>query len=440
LTIAGLGFLFVGLLVISGMYWVSAIGCALFVLTFRRYLLGLGKSFSFLEIVAVVATSQWLLGPLIAFYVGDPHYKFHMYVSEETYMSFAVPAVAVFVFGLHAVKPRYNFRYHVVALRKHLARSRGYGIPLVVFGVALDLFSDQVPGSLRFFVFLMAQFKYIGVLYLLLGNHTYRYPVLLAVLTFAVWDSAQTGLFHNLILWSAFIFSFIAYSIQMTNLQKVVCMVVGLVGLVAIQTVKSEFRDTFVRDNAVSERLSGLVELVVDSESYDYDSTYDFVTSLNVRLNQGWIVSAVMHYVPRVVPHENGSTIQDAIVDSLVPRFLVDKKVAKASDKFKQYTGLPLARWTSMGISVLGEAYVNFSVVGGIIFMACWGLTISWFLTFVTDQVTRMPTIFLWVPLIFLQMTKAETDLLVVLNHGVKSIILVFFVYWVSHRILNWRI
>ncbi len=423
----------------SFMYWLSALSVCLVVYCLTRYVNVLGREFAFAEMMALIAAMQWLLGPVIAFYVGDYHYKFRMYVDEVTYMQFAFPAMLAFTIGIFWLQPRGRFEEHLVRLEAHLQRSRKYGIPLVLLGVALDFGSSFVPASLAFVVFLVAQFKYIGVLYLLVGRHPQRWLFLILVVVLAVWNSAETGLFHNLILWSAFLFSYIAYANKITNRTKYGVIVAGLLAMAAIQTVKAEYREAsrYSSEN----RLILLSNLIFDPASYQqYSSFREYVATLNVRLNQGWIISAVMNNVPAATDYAGGQTFSDALTDSLVPRFLVEKRRVSVSDNFRNYTGLPVAEGTSMGISILGESYANFAIVGGIVFMGLWGLFISLALKFMVSLAERLPTIFLWAPLIFLQMVKAETEMAVVLNHGVKSAVVVFGFYFVSRKLFGWKV
>ena len=420
------------------MYWLSAIAVVVVAYCFYRYVRTLGTGFAFAEIIAIIAVMQWLLGPVIAFYVGDPDPKYRMYVSEQRYMSFAVPAVSLFVMGLFWYAPNRKFSESIISLQARLVRSKGAGIVLIALGLLLDFAAGYLPSSLGFVMFLVAQFKYIGVLYLLMGGHRYRWVALFLVLILSVWTSAESGLFHNLILWGAFIFSYIAYILRMSNKMKVSIMVLGLLAMAAIQTVKAEYR--VAAEYYSGNRVALLLDLIFDPDSYDqYDSAAEYFANLNIRMNQGWIISAVLQNVPQMAAHANGETILAAVSDSLVPRIMVDKRGANVSENFQKYTGLPLAQNTSMGISVLGEAYVNFATLGGIVFMGAWGFLLSWVLMLLVKTSVIVPTILLWVPLIFLQTVKAETEMVVVLNHAVKAGVVVAGFYF-GARSIGWKI
>ena len=89
-----------------------------------------------------------------------------------------------------------------------------------------------------------------------------------------------------------------------------------------------------------------------------------------------------------------------------------------------------------MGMSLMGEAYANFGKMG-ILFLGFWGFVLSGFWNFLIRKSKKKIIILFFLPLIFLQVVKAETELVVVLNHMVKASILVAGVLWLSKGFLN---
>ena len=161
----------------------------------------------------------------------------------------------------------------------------------------------------------------------------------------------------------------------------------------------------------------------------------------NVRLNQGWIISAIIDEIPARTPFIEGETIRQAVSASLLPRFLnPNKKRAGGRENFSRFTGLEIGEGTSMGISIVGEAYGNYNVFGGTLFMGIWGLFLGRFWRFLLKAAMQNPLLIAFLPLIFLQVIKAETELAVVLNHLVKSSIVVFGFFWGARNFLNWKI
>jgi hypothetical protein len=78
---------------------------------------------------------------------------------------------------------------------------------------------------------------------------------------------------------------------------------------------------------------------------------------------------------------------------------------------------------------VLGEAWANFGPWGAL-FMGAVGLFYGAMLRAMVKVAATEPTMVLWTPLLFLQAIKAETELTIVLNHLVKTFILIVLLYF----------
>src|SRR5690606_10382214 len=174
---------------------------------------------------------------------------------------------------------------------------------------------------------------------------------------FLVYISLKNALFHDFILWSTFFYMFWAIKNKPSARSKLLTMAGGFVMLIVIQSVKADYRALLKQgfDGNVVGIFFGTVNQQYESGFLDEEED---TASLNVRLNQGWIISAIMDHVPRNLEFAGGATIKEAIVASLVPRFLnPDKKEAGGQENFTKYTGLPLSDNTSMGLSIIGEFY-----------------------------------------------------------------------------------
>jgi hypothetical protein len=82
-----------------------------------------------------------------------------------------------------------------------------------------------------------------------------------------------------------------------------------------------------------------------------------------------------------------------------------------------------------MGISPLGEAYANFGVFGGCLMMMGFGAFFAISFKIALLFVSRHPSFFFWLPMVFYQSIKAETELVVVLNQIVKGAIVAYVLY-----------
>jgi hypothetical protein len=286
--------------------------------------------------------------------------------------------------------------------------------------------------------------KYIGAaLWLFQPQSKNKWLAMAGILFLTLLSSIQAGMFHDLLLWLALLFSFVVLQTNMSIWRRLVFIIGGFLLAFLIQSIKGEYRERLAEGlmanqtpeevfiDLVTIRVENLQNLFTDDE---------FMAMTNVRLNQGWIISAIIDNVPNMEPYANGETIWEAFSASFIPRFLdPEKKVAGGRENFERFTGLPLGAGTSMGTSVLGEAYANFGPMGTWIFMFFWGLFLSIIFNTLVKYAQKQPLMYVFLPLIFLQVVKGETELYVVLNHFIKSIILVMILFWGFRKFLGWK-
>lgn len=133
-----------------------------------------------------------------------------------------------------------------------------------------------------------------------------------------------------------------------------------------------------------------------------------------------------------------GRTFADAAISAATPRLLVpNKKGAGAQSRldFIEMTGYPLGEKTSMGLSILGESYGNFGLIGGCLFMLLWGRLMVQILKIVCQWTRRY--CFLWVlflPIISFNLIKAEISMMSVLNWTVKGLIFATIVIYIVKK------
>ena len=93
-----------------------------------------------------------------------------------------------------------------------------------------------------------------------------------------------------------------------------------------------------------------------------------------------------------------------------------------------------------MGLGLIGEAYANFGISGGAFFMFIIGLFYNFFLSRIFKIGEKHPALIFFIPLLFLQVVKAETDFSVILNHLIKATIIVWFVFFSFNKFLKIKI
>ena len=79
-----------------------------------------------------------------------------------------------------------------------------------------------------------------------------------------------------------------------------------------------------------------------------------------------------------------------------------------------------------MGLSSVGDAYINFGIFGGCIFMFLLGLFYSEVLNSFKKHSKYYPTLILFVPLVFYYPIRPDCELQTILGHLIKSCFLIF--------------
>lgn len=260
------------------------------------------------------------------------------------------------------------------------------------------------------------------------------------VLFFLVIDAFAMTLFHDLLLWLGFTILLFSLNLKPNFLIKTSVLYAGFLFAFTLQAIKGDYRSA-VWAGKVTDEVSK-VDLL-ESSFTSRIAAEGLFTERNVnnfiyRINQGWIIGHTMAHTPRFQPYANGETIQEGIFATLLPRFLApEKAVSGGRDYFEKYSGLELVKGTSMDLSPLGEAYANFAAAGGAIFMYFLGLLYAAILSFISKKSFITPSLILWIPLLFQQAIKAESDITTGINHISKAAIVIFLVYWVANKFFN---
>ncbi len=425
--------LFFIFLVFGANFW-SAIGVAISFYYLIKVIDDMGAKIPIIDLMTAMAALQWIVGPFIEYHNDVTHYKYHMYIDEESYMSFIVPAVILFRLGSTLFKDRINLEELGERVNGLLINYPRLPYILIGAGFIMPYIGLFMPPALGFVFFLLSNMKYIGAIYLIFSQRPDRWIIFVTTMAFTALASLTAGMFHDLLLWAVLTFTFISRELKLSFNRKLIFAIVGIFFAITIQSVKAQYREQ-VWGGYQGNKLALFTAMAIQQWSSGTIFTPTSETTMNVRLNQGWIISAIMYHVPAEEPFANGSTITDAITSSLLPRFLApNKKKAGGQENFEKFTGLDLGSGTSMGISLAGEGWANYGYWGGLTFMFFWGLFISWFWRKLILLSDSYPTLLIWSPILFLQVVKAETEFVVVLNHLLKSAVLIFALLWFIKR------
>lgn len=403
----------------------------------------IGKTVAIRSLMILIASIQWILGPYLSYSYLSPFDYYHMPVPQDDYFALAIPGTLLFAIGLYFIQDKYiDGSSLIIQLKSYIESKYRAGLYLIFLGFTCTYLGPFFPSSLAFFFYLLANVKYVGAFYILFSNRSEKYIYLTAVILFLVLDAFAAAMFHDLLLWLSFTFLLLALNIRFSFYTKLALLCAGGLLIFGLQAIKSDYRSAVwgrvVTEASKTELLeSSFTARVSDDGLFSERNNRHFI----YRINQGWIVAHIMQHTPANEEFANGETIMEGIVASFLPRFLAPNKVTSGGKEyFEKYSGLELIPGTSMDLSPLGEAYANFATIGGTIFLFILGLLYSQILSFVLNKSLEIPTLILWIPLLFQQVIKAESDITTGINHLAKAAVVIVLVYWITNNIFKTKL
>lgn len=438
--IGGLSFIIVYLVFSQSFY--TALGVALFLYIGTKFFVDLGSKIEIRDVIILIALLQWIIGPVLAydFYPDDQFY--FMAVEKDIYVSFVVPASFAFVLGLYfpLKKKQEDENIHLIGIKKIKKKYKNLDLLLVLGGVILNIFVLSFPQSIRFAASLLSNVRFVGLYLLLLGHRKNKWLIIGGVIFLLFLTALRHAMFHDLILWLSFFLMIAAFIYKPSNRKKAVFAFTFITLVITLQTIKHSFREALQEGSG--EGIALFTDLVQEKViGSDYVSSESNLSAMVMRINQGWIIARIMSWTPSREPFAGGETIMDALKSAFMPRILFPNKIkATGHTYFSRFTGKYLSENTSMGLSLLGEAYANYGVYGGAFFLFLIGLFYNLFIVKIYKIAKKHPSIIFFIPIIFLQVVKAENDFSTIINHLFKASIIVWVIFWGLKTFLKIRI
>jgi hypothetical protein len=416
--------------------WSSYFAVAFSLYQFSLLFDSVGKFIPTRHLFGSLMCLQFFIGPSLA-YNGLDAYQYFMYqmkIPEGEYFAYAIPAVMAFIIGLHLrAEHEQGERLDLEAIRAFEKRNPLIGPVLIGVGFMASLVSRFFSAELEFIFYLIGSFKFIGLFLLIIGEKKLNWVAMALVLGSIVSSSLGTGMFHDLLTWIIYSSAILAQKFNIGIRIKLIGLFFFIFLATTIQLLKSDYRLTALQsqDKAGIETFAQLYQQENENQGV---FNFEKMAQSNVRINQGFIITNIMHTVPDKVPFANGSELAELLKAAFLPRFLAPDKL-KAGDRsiFKKYSGIPIASGTSMGLSSLGDAYVNFGIAGGVLFMFLLGFMYSEILRFFFRSQRMFPLIVIFSPLVFYYPIRPDCELHTILGHLFKSIVVIFTVF------LGWR-
>jgi hypothetical protein len=372
---------------------------------------------------------QMYVGPAFA-YAGLDQYQrgfLKMQIPEGEYFFYVIPAVIFFIIGLHLRAGK--LEGEVVdeeRIKKYV--SHNPNIPYIFIGIGFvsSIVSSFFGSEIGFVFYLLGGFKFVGAFLIILGSKKLKPIFLILVYGSVIASSLGNAMFHDLLTWLIFLGAVFAIKYKPTVTTKGLFAAGFILLAVLIQMVKGDYREA-TWSQGQEAGIETLQKIVEDKQEKKEFISMEKLGASNVRINQGFIVTNIMNTIPAKQPFANGEQLMQIIEAAVMPRILAPNKL-NAGDRefFMKYSGMRIAKGTSMGLSSVGDAYVNFGIFGGWIFMFIYGLLFSEILKSFNYFGKSFPILILFTSLVFYYPIRPDCELQTILGHLVKSCFLIF--------------
>ncbi|MBC7887135.1 MAG: hypothetical protein H7Z13_04550 [Ferruginibacter sp.] len=411
-----------------GMSWISYFSILLALHQFILLFNAIGFVIPVRYLFGAFMCVQFFVGPSLAYNGLDQYQYFHykMKIPEHEYFAYAIPAVMSFILGLHSFAGKLNGEIiDEKQIILFVNRNRQLPYWFIGIGFVTSVVAGFFGSELAFVFFLLGSFKFIGLFLLVIGTRNLKILPLVLVISSIVGSSLVNGMFHDLLTWTIFIGSVFAIKYKFGLNIKLIGCAAFIFLVLTIQLLKASYRDATGsgREEAGVETFSKLyAEKNRDKSIFSFDN----LAPSNVRINQGYIITNIMYNVPALVPFSNGKEMYQVFEAAIMPRMFAPNKL-NAGDRtiFMKYSGLRIRQGTSMGLSSLGDAYVNFGIAGGCVFMFLLGLLYSGILNIFYKKSRDYPALILFTALVFYYPIRPDCELQTILGHVVKSCFLI---------------
>jgi len=372
-----------------------------------------------------------LIGPALAYNGLDSYQEGYnkMQIPEGDYFAFAFPAVLLFILGLNFLSSKLpGEKPDIEALKIYVKENPTMPYTLIGIGFVASLISIYFSSDLAFVFLVISGLKYVGIFLIILGKKGIKPLPLVIVYGSIISSSIAQGMFFDLLTWLIFLGSIYAISFNPNKYLKIIFIVLFTFLAIVIQQLKGDYREATWKQGEEGNVDTLKKSLKKKSEKQGIFSAKSLGAS-NLRINQGYIITNIMVTIPDKVPYENGSEMQLILVSSILPRIIAPNKLNSGDRSiFMKYSGIPVAVGTSMALSSLGDAYINFGIIGGAIFMFFYGMLFSFFLKIFNKKSKEFPIAILMSTVAFYYPIRPDCELQTILGHLFKATIILLFI------------
>lgn len=431
-----IGFAFAISMLYPKLSWYSYVALLIFIHQIIVLFNSIGSIIPVRSIFGVLMCLQMLFGPFLTYnWLNDISATFMvMKVEEDVYYKYVIPAVICFLIGLNLKfsNKTPNARGEVFdssKIAQFISRKPKLPLVFILVGFFSSILSSFFSSYLAFFFVLLGGFKFIGLFFVIIGDLKIKTFSLILILVSIFSSSLSSGMFHDLLIWLIFICSVLAVKFKPSFAVKSIGVLAFFILSVVIQQMKSAYRDNIWGQKETG-NISSFLRIYNNQISRENIFSLENIAPSVIRINQGYIISNIMITVPAKIPFEWGKEMQYVFEAAILPRFLAPNKLTAGNQQlFTKYSGIELNKTTAMGLSSIGDAYINFGVFGGSVFMFFLGFLYNKVLIYFDRFSKLYPILILFTPLVFYYPVRPDCELHTILGHLVKSCFLIFLVF-----------
>lgn len=414
-----------------------AYACVLLAALFRE----LGRSFPYRELIMAIMGVQLVISPFLEYYSFRNEVFGVMRVEDSVYFGYVLPCMLLFHLGLHLLYPRQTHEIDLFRiLRAYGRHNHRTGWVLIGIGflswLVIKPFPDIIPPSLSFLFVALAFLRFIGFFYLWIADAPNKWVAFGLVFIPFTLGVVQSTIFIDLIVLSIFFLSLYLMQHKVSRLALLSVLLVAGYGLFLLQSVKYSYRRMVWDEGFEGNATVLLYDLIKDRfTSLNREELFETAKHVNIRVNQGWILTDVLANRPVLPAEYEGRYFYRELVGLVLPRFIYpEKPVVGDRDKFRNFTGWGLGRNTAMNVGIMGDGYGNFGYRGGILFCFGFGLFLGALFRLFYLYARRYPTLPIWGILIFFYSMRAGNEFYIIANWIIKTGVLVLAYYLLAER------
>lgn len=416
----------------------EALAVALSVYAFLVFIAGIGKTIALLACIGFIASLEVLLVPAVTYWV----FPASMPIESAIYFSYALPAFLAFYAGINWFGSRGSEHLHVIyiqATATYLQTKPTTCVVLLSIGLLGFTIKAVLPTVPAMIGTIPSYCLCISAFYAYYSRSAYRFVVIGIAGAVLLVNTVQTGMFGDLFFWLLLAVIFLASGMpeRITTSLKTTVVVSAFAFLLLIQSIKGEYRyNTWGYNRAERTANTALMaELLADRLTHPeklLNADHAFLSF--VRFNQGIMIGSAMAKVPLHEDFARGDVLL-SLIYPVVPRLLwVSKPQTGGYENIRRFTSLRQFENTSINLSPLGEGYVNFGY-GGVLFALFYGLLLGGVFQFVLHLTDQMPSLVLWLPMLYIDCLTMETDLLSTWGSLLSNTIFIALLFWATKRV-----